>query len=105
MGEGLEAVDEQIFRGDGGNCHCGMLEVDSVGDDNHLGILFDEGVKLVVVAGRANVEPVGATEVPGAMCSWFCMDEDVAPQWAQRCDIKIKRAGKVLPCRHRWLYL
>jgi hypothetical protein len=96
-------MDEPILRCDGGNSHGWVPEMESVGDDYRAGVPFDEGVTLVVIWGRADVEPVIAVEVPGATCCWFCMDEDAAHWWSQRGGIKIKRSGKVLPGGDCWL--
>ena len=68
VSEGMEAMKQPILWCDGGYGHCGVPEVNGVGDNYHAGVAFEESVTPVVGECLANIESVIVPEVPGAPC-------------------------------------
>ena len=68
MCEGADAMKQPILWHDGGYGHCGVLEVNCVGDNYCAGVSFEESITHVVGECRADVESVIAPEVPGMPC-------------------------------------
>ena len=68
VSESVEAMEQSILWHDGGYGHCGVPEVNGVGDNYCTGVTFEESIAPVVGESRANVELVIAPEVPGAPC-------------------------------------
>ncbi len=78
VGDGIEAVDNDVGWCDSWDGEVVMMEVDSVRDAEGLGFGINDTMAMVMLKGDANVESIRATEVPGAACGWLIVGDDGA---------------------------
>ena len=74
-------------------------EVDSIADEDHVGLSGEDLVASVMLEGWAKVEAFQRTEVPGAADGWFMVDEDVTAGRAHGSGIEEVGPKEGFPCR------
>jgi hypothetical protein len=97
IGDGIKAVDNCVGWCVSRDGEVVVMEVDCVGDAEGLGFGIDDAMAAVMLEGDANIESVGAAEVPGAAGGWLVVDDDGAEEWQERGGIVVEGAVKVCP--------
>jgi hypothetical protein len=68
-----------------------------------LGVSIDQLEAAVGVKGRANVETLLHTVIPGMLSGWLCMDEDATTNWAKRNLVEVEGILEKFPCIDFWV--
>lgn len=96
--DGMQCVEEFIFKSEAGRRQERMPEFNGVSDEDGFGVLGEDAITSVVEKGRAQVEAFQGSEVPRASDSGFMMDKDVAASGAQGSSIEVVGAKEGMPC-------
>jgi hypothetical protein len=80
-----------------------MSKLDRIQDDLALGACIDQLEAMIGVKGRANVETLLCTEIPGMSSGRLCMDKDVTTNWAKRCLVEVKGTLEKIPRTDPWV--
>ena len=95
--DGMECMEQFVLKGERGCREKGVVEFDSVSDDDRFCVFGQHLVATVVLKSWSQVEALKCMEVPRVVDSGFVVDENTASRRAQGCGIKVVQAKQIMP--------